>query len=1553
VEPVGGVAKRVDEREGAVSPALKKARYKEEGEPYDQGIGFYYDDRYFELGAAAGMFSRPILIVTNKNGDRIGDHYANNERRQVDARVGDASQIGQYDLPPDIANAINDYLFSYSKGKEAVTAAGRKIADSINSEMAKYEPAPRVDEREGATSPALTQAQRRVSRPTTEQKSAVADRIARRLVARGTPRAGKGPFDKNKVVVSPRFNSRVNGFIKSIVNQIGLGNTNIIVLDRNELATPEALTATADRYGLYDGFSVEGLTADAASPNTFGAVMPLPNGQGYALFVDSGTEIRVLLENIGHELGHIVEYEALSNADKNTRNAIFDDYLTWLSENKDETTAKLIRKVRAAATAEADLADLSEDMVLSEKDQEYFKSFTEWFADNVAKWMTTSEKPLSVVEKFFSTLAAKLKRLAAYLTGNRPEFLPSQAVKNFLDGLGTPNDTMASSMIKQAMGFKGPRPIFPSIEGLKNFWGWFSGSKVVDEEGRPIIMYHGSPKVFSVFRPGGRAKAIFLSPDPYFADRFTVDEYDYDVGPIYAVYVNAKNPFDYENYQHIAALEAALAEEFEKSGGSVRATGDFLNWDELVSAIKDGDWRTIENPVVQKAIKKIGHDGFYVMENLYSPELGDRVESKNLAVYEPNQIKSAIGNNGKFSPKANDIRQSRKIARTTLNSIGNAPNKLPKFNNRIYEGVRSVLDSTRITDNMRSALYMFTSLPQQVQMFVKELPTLEGLLNVLNIRASALKDKKEDLDRNVRKWSDAIKKHSKYKDEFYEVAHESTRLQIEFNNQKFANHPLTQRFNRLPADLQKVYWQMLKSYRGMADEYLTLLSKNMSPREAARLQREMAKKRLRVYLPLYREGDYWLRYQDATNEMVVRSFKSNYERELAWKEALANGAKRGSDQMFSRVEDFFEGGGPGTFFNRVLEDLKSRGAPEAVKRSLYELYLDQIPASSVRQLYRKRDGYKGYEADLINVYSNVATRMANQLTNLEYIPEIDKVYDDIKQEAKVYSESGKSKNRAVPLLIENLDKQIEYLRDPGNSTLVNMLSSFSYYWYIIGNTSTAVINMTQLPMVVFPMLSGKYGLDEASAAMTDATKQYFSGGFDNDNIPGGVKRFPADFSFGVGLPTNSPLDKLYKAAVRQSAIRRSTGYDLVEGRKKTYGTGDYVGLMAKMEQIAGWMFQNSERFNREVTLIAAFNLEMKKNNGNVDGAIKAAIDLVNMTHGTVLTETSPRIFQTGFFKVAFTFKNFAQTQVYLQAKLLRDAVKGETREVKELAAKQLIGTMSMAFLFSGLQGMPFYSASTLLVDLLADMFGDDDDPLKSNEIVRQSVGALAHKGVVNELFMADVASRTGFNGLLWKDDDKRLEEVGPALFAAEQIFGPAYSAGMGFFRGYKDYTEGHTDRALEAIAPAAIRNVLKAWRFDLEGAKSRSGELIFDDFNRYEIFMQTLGFTPVEVARRSESAGALASRINNITKRKTALLDRYYLARTSNDKEGEKEAKEAIKKFNQNEFVRKTRNIINDGELYESFNRRRKNARNSIYGINVAEKSRRVLQDTYMLEEDR
>jgi hypothetical protein len=56
----------------------------------------------------AGKHDQPILdVYKDKRMIRlVGNHYANNERGQVDGRVGDASEIDQYNLPPEISKAI-------------------------------------------------------------------------------------------------------------------------------------------------------------------------------------------------------------------------------------------------------------------------------------------------------------------------------------------------------------------------------------------------------------------------------------------------------------------------------------------------------------------------------------------------------------------------------------------------------------------------------------------------------------------------------------------------------------------------------------------------------------------------------------------------------------------------------------------------------------------------------------------------------------------------------------------------------------------------------------------------------------------------------------------------------------------------------------------------------------------------------------------------------------------------------------------------------------------------------------------------------------------------------------------------------------------------------------------------------------------------------------------------------------------------------------------------------------------------------------------------------
>jgi hypothetical protein len=165
------------------------------------------------------------------------------------------------------------------------------------------------------------------------------------------------------------------------------------------------------------------------------------------------------------------------------------------------------------------------------------------------------------------------------------------------------------------------------------FRRWFGGSKIVDAQGNPKVMYHGTLRDFATFDPnasasseGSKTSAIFVTERPDFANDYASG----NGGNVMPVFVKAENAFDYENPNHIAALE-----QYEKDNRYTdRSISNYIN------NVKRGDWETIEARRVQNAIKALGHDGFYVHE----------YGVKNLAVFDPAQIKSATGNNGNYDP---------------------------------------------------------------------------------------------------------------------------------------------------------------------------------------------------------------------------------------------------------------------------------------------------------------------------------------------------------------------------------------------------------------------------------------------------------------------------------------------------------------------------------------------------------------------------------------------------------------------------------------------------------------------------------------------------------------------------------------------------------------------------------------------------------------------------------------------------------------------------------------------------------------------------------------
>ena len=161
------------------------------------------------------------------------------------------------------------------------------------------------------------------------------------------------------------------------------------------------------------------------------------------------------------------------------------------------------------------------------------------------------------------------------------------------------------------------------------FKRWFGDSKVVDENGKPLVVYHGTGFDFDVFEGArkGTEKAYFFAQSPELASDFALTSagaYDGNAN-VMPVYLKMSNPLviDYK--------------------GAVKWGNDRL-MKQMLSQVWDGKY---DGVIAQNVI-----DGSGEPTTIY-------------AVITPNQVKSATGNVGTFDSTNPDIRYSLKEAPDT------------------------------------------------------------------------------------------------------------------------------------------------------------------------------------------------------------------------------------------------------------------------------------------------------------------------------------------------------------------------------------------------------------------------------------------------------------------------------------------------------------------------------------------------------------------------------------------------------------------------------------------------------------------------------------------------------------------------------------------------------------------------------------------------------------------------------------------------------------------------------------------------------------------------
>lgn len=206
------------------------------------------------------------------------------------------------------------------------------------------------------------------------------------------------------------------------------------------------------------------------------------------------------------------------------------------------------------------------------------------------------------------------------------------------------------------------RQIASTRQGLENFWTWFAaeGEGLTDDDGRPVLMYHGTNADFAAFESGRLTKnagmfgepfetrraGSFFTPDRTFAEGFATVRGSQG-SSVMPVYLRMNQVADFTKGIS-PALEDALLE-----GGMT--PGQIYN-----PAIQH-DWERFEHEFggveLVAALKRAGYDGAKIVED--REDGTDGAPAPVYVAFEADQIKSAIGNVGHFSARTADIRFRR------------------------------------------------------------------------------------------------------------------------------------------------------------------------------------------------------------------------------------------------------------------------------------------------------------------------------------------------------------------------------------------------------------------------------------------------------------------------------------------------------------------------------------------------------------------------------------------------------------------------------------------------------------------------------------------------------------------------------------------------------------------------------------------------------------------------------------------------------------------------------------------------------------------------------
>jgi len=697
------------------------------------------------------------------------------------------------------------------------------------------------------------------------------------------------------------------------------------------------------------------------------------------------------------------------------------------------------------------------------------------------------------------------------------------------------------------------------------------------------------------------------------------------------------------------------------------------------------------------------------------------------------------------------------------------------------------------------------------------------------------------------------------------------------------------------------------------------------------------KSKLKVYFPLLREGDFVLRYDvkniDPAKRIanVLQTFETAAERDDAKAIIEANSdyenvTTSDGDLTLAQMKSV-----PSVFVQDTLSVLKKAKVPDSVQKEVLQLFIKTLPETSFAKALQGRKGTPGYMQDSVLALKSKAYNIASQAQKIKYGAAIRALELKIKDAPRPKDPPAAGKTLSGKILrglekttLADFDavktelyKRAEFAREGAKNKnfeeIGRRLNQTAFIYTIGFNASSAMVNLSQIPLFVAPYLGGQYGYKKTHAAIKSAYGNVIKSKSRNGSFNSLFEYYKrADDGTlqlrdraELNLPDGAEGDAKYlelgrmtqlvdaargRGLLQSSALAESMG--LTEYSRIAKG-GRVGRTMDNVSVLSATLFNHGEQMNRQVTLMASFNLALDAKTGGkpetatadqIDAAVQDAIYNTQQTNGGTFLESAPRLSQQHIGRVALMYKSYGLQMYYTMLKTAKIAFDGDKGKLfgpkgspeRKAAWKQLIGLHGTAMLFAGVQGLPLYGA----VRLITNLFFLDDEEDDFDTIVRKHIGEGWYKGGITAATGLDVSTRVALTGLLLQqnryNNDPSLEES-----LGFYLGGPALSVAKRLGRGVDDLYNGETERGIENLLPAGVANAYKSsfGRYQQDGgAFTRRQDPIYDDISAGEQLFWALGIAPKEYTLRQDKA-MIGKRIDTaVNKKRSDLLKKYYVA---------------------------------------------------------------------------